>query len=83
MSYGIIIYMYREKNGKHNLPHIHAKYNDEEVVITFDGTILEGKMKSGKLKLLFAWIEIHKDELNANWTLLQDGQPFFKINPLV
>lgn len=54
MSYGIIIYMYREKNGKHNLPHIHAKYNDEEVVITFDGTILEGKMKSGKLKLLFA-----------------------------
>lgn len=43
----------------------------------------EKRMESGKLKLLFAWIEIHKDELNANWTLLQDGQPFFKINPLV
>lgn len=32
MFYGIIIYMYNEKGGKHNMPHIHAEYGDDEAV---------------------------------------------------
>lgn len=27
MFYGIIVYMYNEKGGKHNMPHIHAEYS--------------------------------------------------------
>ena len=50
--YGIIVRMYREQGGKHNMPHIHAEYSGEEIVMTLDGTILEGGLPKNKLKLL-------------------------------
>ena len=36
MFYGIIVRMYREVGGQHNLPHIHAEYQGSEVVISLD-----------------------------------------------
>lgn len=82
MFYGIIVRMYREVGGKHNMPHVHAEYSGEELVITLDGTILEGSMPNNKLKLLEAWMVIHRDDLEANWRLLSAGEQFFKIEPL-
>ena len=35
--FGIIIRMYNEKGGKHNLPHIHAEYGDDEAVLILKG----------------------------------------------
>ena len=52
--YGIIVRMYREQGGKHNMPHIRAEYSGEEIVMTLDGTILEGGFPKNKLKLLEA-----------------------------
>jgi hypothetical protein len=80
--YGIIIRMYRELGGKHNVPHIHAEYSGEEVVISIDGNILEGSIPKNKQKLVDAWIEIHREDLLANWKLLSEGQQFFRIDPL-
>jgi hypothetical protein len=34
------------------------------------------------MKLVQAWIEIHKEELLANWELALNGQEAFKIEPL-
>jgi len=34
------------------------------------------------LLLLLAWIEIHKDELMADWNLAVSGQQPYKIEPL-
>lgn len=34
------------------------------------------------MKLVTAWIEIHKDELIADWKLLEEGEQFFRIEPL-
>ncbi|MBR1533554.1 MAG: DUF4160 domain-containing protein [Ruminococcus sp.] len=82
MFYGIIIRMYNEKGGKHHKPHIHAEYQGEELVIALDGEVLEGSMPSNKRKLLDAWMELHKDELEANWRLLSAGERFYKIEPL-
>ena len=82
MFFGIIIRMFMEKDSKHKTPHIHAIYSGHEVVVSFDGEILEGNFPANKLKLLFAWIEIHNEELHANWQLLMDGEPIFKIEPL-
>lgn len=76
MFYGIIVRMFAEKDGKHNMPHIHAKYGD------FEGNIIEGKFPSKQLKMLTAWIAIHEDDLRANWELLIEGEPFYKIEPL-
>ncbi|MGM9551373.1 MAG: DUF4160 domain-containing protein [Clostridia bacterium] len=80
--YGIIVRMYNEKGGKHSVPHIHAEYQDQNVVMDFDGNILEGDFPKSKLKLLEAWIEIHREDLEANWKLLSSGDGFFKIEPL-
>lgn len=83
MFYGIIVMMYYFDNKKHHQPHIHVQYGDDEAVIAIpDGNILEGSLKSAKLKLVQAWIEIHQDELMADWKLAINGQQLFKIDPL-
>ena len=50
---------------------------------TFDGEVLEGKIPNKQHKLVSAWIELHKDELEADWILARDQEPMFKIQPLV
>lgn len=63
-------------------PHFHAEYQDDEVVISLNGEVLEGGIPNKKLKLVLAWAEIHDDELLANWKLLSEGKEYFKIEPL-
>lgn len=83
MFYGIIVYMYYLDTKQHKLPHIHVKYQAMEAVISIpEGNILEGEMPNNKLKLIEAWVEIHKEELLANWELASKGEQVFKIEPL-
>ena len=83
MFYGIIISMYYLDNKQHNLPHIHVRYQDEEAVVSvIDGQLLDGTLKTNKMKLVQAWIEIHNDELIADWELATKGESIFKIDPL-
>jgi shikimate kinase len=83
MFYGVIVLMYYFDNRRHHLPHIHVQYDEDEAVITIpEGEVLEGAIKSAKLKLVQAWIEIHQEELMANWNLATNGQSVFKIEPL-
>lgn len=82
MFFGIIVRMQSEKGGKHNSPHVHALYGDDEVVVGIDGAVLEGNFPNKQMKLLLAWIAIHEDELKANWELLSNGEGYFKIDPL-
>ena len=82
MFFGIISYMYREQGGQHNIPHIHAEYQDDEAVLSLNGDLLEGNLPKKKLRMVQTWIDIHHDELAANWTLLSRGQAAFKISPL-
>lgn len=70
-------------NKKHNLPHIHVKYSGDEVIVSIpEGNVLEGSIPSSKMKLLQAWIELHKDELMADWELAISGEQPYKIDPL-
>jgi len=39
-------------------------------------------MNPKKQKLIVAWIEIHKDDLLANWELVVNGKTPFKIKGL-
>ena len=83
MFYGIIISIYFFDTQKHKLPHIHAKYQDQEAVFSIvNGELLSGVLKINKTKLVQAWIEIHRDELLANWELAVNGREIFKIDPL-
>lgn len=83
MFYGIIVHLYFADNRRHKKPHIHVNYQDDEAVVALpDGSILEGSLPSSKMKLLQAWIEIHRDELMADWELAVSGQQPYKIEPL-
>lgn len=83
MFYGVIVAMYFFDTGKHKRPHIHVKYQGEEAVIAIpDGEVLEGNIQGNKIKLVQAWVEIHRDELMADWELAHNGYEIFKIEPL-
>lgn len=81
--YGIVILIFYFDNRKHNRPHIHAQYGEFEAIIDIeDGDLMEGDLPKSRMKLVQAWIEIHKDELLANWQLAITGQKPSKIEPL-
>jgi hypothetical protein len=80
MFYGILIKMYN--NGEHNPPHFHAEYQGYNATFNLDGELLKGEMPSSKVKLIAAWVEIHRDELIANWELAISEEPLYKIEPL-
>jgi len=83
MFYGIIVSLYYVDNKQHHRPHIHAKYQEDEAVVSIpDGKVLEGRLPPAKMRLLLAWLEIHKDELLADWQLAVGGQQPYKIEPL-
>jgi len=83
MFYGVVVYLYFIDNKRHKRPHIHVRYQDAEAVISIpDGNILEGKLPQTKMRLVLAWIEIHREELVADWQLAVSGQQPFKIAPL-
>ena len=79
MFLGIIITMYY---NEHKPPHFHAKYQEHKAAFNFDGEMTEGSMPPGKVKLIAAWAELHKDELAANWELAENGKDVYKIDPL-
>lgn len=82
MFFGLIIRMYYAPK-EHNPPHIHIYYQDFSATVNINsGEILNGNLPSKQLRLIAAWIEIHKEELLANWTLCQNGEKPFNIEPL-
>jgi len=83
MFYGIIIRLYLLDNKHHNLPHIHAKYAEFEASVDIEnGEILSEDLPRKQLRLLQAWIELHRDELLADWELAVSGESPYKIAPL-
>lgn len=83
MFYGIVVRMYFFDDKQHRAPHVHAECSgDEAVLAILTGEVLAGQLPSGKAKLVQAWIEIHRDELLADWQLALNGEEVFKIDPL-
>ncbi len=82
MFFGIIVRMYFAPK-EHNPPHIHIYYQDYKALIgIIKGELIEGDLPSKQLKLVLAWIEIHREELIADWQLCQNGEKPFSIEPL-
>jgi hypothetical protein len=47
-----------------------------------DGEVLAGELPRKQLRLVQAWIELHRDELQADWELAVAGENPYKITPL-
>lgn len=83
MFYGIMVAIFFEDNDRHHLPHIHVRYSGDKASIAIeDGRLLAGNFPPKQLKLVQAWIEIHKDELFADWEMAVAGEEPFRIAPL-
>ena len=81
--FGIVIRMFVETGGQHHRPHFHAYYQQHAAVFAVD-TIecLGGELPTAQRRLVEAWAEIHRVELQRDWDLLQSGRPPVKIEPL-
>ena len=76
---GIIILMqWRD----HNPPHIHARYGDYEITVDINKLIINGRFPKRALNLVLEWVELHQDELLADWILAQARKPLNQIQPL-
>jgi len=81
--YGIRIVMNHWDFGKHNLPHIHAEYQEFEAVYSVpNGRLLTGGLPRRQKNMVEEWIELHQDELVQNWQLAIVGKELFEIEPL-
>ena len=81
--YGVLIYLYWLDTRQHHLPHIHAMYAGDEAVFGIsEGDMIDGYLPRRQTRMVQAWIEIHRDELMADWALAVKGQPVFRIDPL-
>ena len=83
MFYGILIRMFFYDTDRHSVPHIHAEYQGQVAVYSIpDGNVLAGKIPTKKHKLVVAWIEIHQEDLLADWELAVNGRKPFPIRGL-
>jgi hypothetical protein len=83
MFYGIMVFMYALDTEKHHYPHIHVRYNEHKASIRIpDGELLDGSLPRKQMRLVLAWIELHQDDLMADWYLASHGEEIYKIEPL-
>ncbi len=81
--FGIVIRMFVEVGGQHHRPHFHAYYQEHAAVFSIDTVdLLGGDLPTTQRRLVEAWAEIHRGELQQDWDLLQSGQLPVKIEPL-
>jgi hypothetical protein len=83
MFHGLLVKMFFMDNERHHAPHIHVEYQSDKA--TYDipsGDRLAGALPISKERLVLAWIELHRDELLADWQLAVRGEELFRIDPL-
>jgi hypothetical protein len=77
--YGLIILM----NFKdHSPPHFHVWYGDYKIIVNINDGLVIGQMPKRALRMIFDWLDLHKDELLEDWNLAQKGDPLIYIEPL-
>ena len=66
----------------HKPPHFHAKYNNYSAAFDLDGNVIAGYLPIKEKRLVLAWLELHREELNDNWLRAEKKEELCKIEPL-
>ena len=83
MFYGILVSLFYGDNKQHHAPHIHVRYQEHKASVSIaDGSILAGSIPARQLSMVQVWVDIHREELLADWELVCSDEPPFRINPL-
>src|SRR4030065_419367 len=82
MFFGILVSIFYEDNQQHHTPHIHARYQGKKASIAIDdGRLLAGDFPLRQLRMVQVWIDIHRDELMADWEISVAGAGPYQIPP--
>lgn len=80
--YGVVVAL-RAERGRRVDPAVIVRCQGEQATLSIaNGQVLDGKLPEAKRVLVQAWIEIHREELVANWENGLANGEFFKIDPL-
>jgi hypothetical protein len=71
--FGILIYMFKEKNSPHHKPHVHAVFAGDKMSIA---------APRKQQKYVEAWVALREDEINASWIALNENSEVIKIKGL-
>ena len=77
--YGIVIKMFFDD---HNPPHFHVEYQEYDAIVHIQDGVMKGEMPKRALKMVFEWMELHREELLLNWNSMQSTGDYIKIEPL-
>jgi hypothetical protein len=73
-----IAILYRD----HNPPHFHAIYGEHEITVTIADGQVTGQFPRRARSFVLEWLNLHRDELLANWARARTGEPLVPIPPL-
>lgn len=75
--------MFMEAGAAHHTPHFHAYYQEHVAVFSIDPVeLIAGELPRVQRRLVEAWAELHRPELEADWERLQGSRPALPIAPL-
>ncbi len=81
--YGVMIGFSAARSNKQQAPFVMALCDGAEAAVEVaSNKLLFGQLPANKLLLVNAWVEIHREELVANWHAGQITGEFFKLDPL-
>lgn len=78
--YGLVVFM---NYSEHPPAHFHVRYQGQEVSVEIQSGMVTGKMSRRALQMIFAWMELHQEELMDNWVRAQNREPLRPISPLM
>ena len=73
-----IAILYRD----HDPPHFHATYGEHEITVRIRDGVVTGSCPHRAQSHVLEWLELHRDELLADWELARAGKPLRPIPPL-
>ncbi len=77
--YGIIITMFYDD---HNPPHFHVRYGEYHATIGIENGLFNGSLPRRVLRMVYEWLDFHKEDLLHNWELCKcENEPLY-ISPL-
>ncbi len=78
--FGIIVRMYYQE---HEPAHVHVEFQGARAAFALDGTCIGGNLESSTAaRLVRQWLDLHKDEVEANWLRIRRGRALQRIAPL-
>jgi hypothetical protein len=66
----------------HEPPHFHATYGEHRISVGIRDGLVTGRFPTRARAHVIEWLDIHRDELLADWELARNGRPLRPIAPL-